>query len=127
MRLKYILIGLVVAVLAVIAVAFTVVMTTDFNDYRDLVQERMKAATGRDLVIAGDIGARFSLSPRVSARQVSFGNAPWSDIPQMASLDEIEAEYIAAHEAGQDVARLHSGDLSVFLSLIHISEPTRPY
>ena len=30
------------------------------------------------------------------------------------SLDEIEAEYVAAHRAGQDVARLHSGDLSVW-------------
>nr|WP_314261517.1 precorrin-4 C(11)-methyltransferase [uncultured Devosia sp.] len=30
------------------------------------------------------------------------------------SLDEIEAEYVRAHEAGQDVARLHSGDLSVW-------------
>ena len=30
------------------------------------------------------------------------------------SLDEIEAEYVAAHAAAQDVARLHSGDLSVW-------------
>lgn len=30
------------------------------------------------------------------------------------SLDEIEAEYLAAEAAGQDVARLHSGDLSVW-------------
>ena len=30
------------------------------------------------------------------------------------NLDEIEAEYVAAHAAGHDVARLHSGDLSVF-------------
>lgn len=30
------------------------------------------------------------------------------------SLDEIEAEYQRAHEARQDVARLHSGDLSVW-------------
>ncbi len=30
------------------------------------------------------------------------------------SLDEIEAEYAAAEAAGQDVARLHSGDLSVW-------------
>jgi precorrin-4/cobalt-precorrin-4 C11-methyltransferase len=30
------------------------------------------------------------------------------------SLDEIEAEYRAAHAAGQDVARLHSGDLSMW-------------
>ena len=30
------------------------------------------------------------------------------------SLDEIEAEYLRASEAGEDVARLHSGDLSVW-------------
>jgi precorrin-4/cobalt-precorrin-4 C11-methyltransferase len=30
------------------------------------------------------------------------------------SLDEIESEYVAAHAAGLDVARLHSGDLSVW-------------
>jgi precorrin-4/cobalt-precorrin-4 C11-methyltransferase len=30
------------------------------------------------------------------------------------SLDEIEAEFLAAHQAGRDVARLHSGDLSVW-------------
>jgi precorrin-4/cobalt-precorrin-4 C11-methyltransferase len=30
------------------------------------------------------------------------------------TLDAIEAEYVAAHAAGQDVARLHSGDLSVY-------------
>ncbi len=30
------------------------------------------------------------------------------------TLDQIEAEYAAAHAAGQDVARLHSGDLSIY-------------
>ena len=30
------------------------------------------------------------------------------------SLDDIEAEYVAAAAAGQDVARLHSGDLSMW-------------
>jgi precorrin-4/cobalt-precorrin-4 C11-methyltransferase len=33
------------------------------------------------------------------------------------SLDEIVAEYVAAANAGQDVARLHSGDLSVWSAL----------
>jgi precorrin-4/cobalt-precorrin-4 C11-methyltransferase len=33
------------------------------------------------------------------------------------SLDEIEAEFIAAHAAGHDVARLHSGDLSIYSAL----------
>ena len=30
------------------------------------------------------------------------------------TLDEIEDEYVTAHSSGHDVARLHSGDLSVF-------------
>ena len=33
------------------------------------------------------------------------------------SLDEIEAEFAAAHAAKQDVARLHSGDLSIYSAL----------
>jgi len=33
------------------------------------------------------------------------------------SLDEMEAEFVAAHEEGLDVARLQSGDLSVFSAL----------
>jgi precorrin-4/cobalt-precorrin-4 C11-methyltransferase len=33
------------------------------------------------------------------------------------TLDEIEAEFVAAHEAGLDVTRLHSGDLSIFSAL----------
>ena len=38
------------------------------------------------------------------------------------SLDAIEAEYLAAHRAGQDVARLHSGDLSIYSA---VAEQTR--
>lgn len=33
------------------------------------------------------------------------------------SLDEIEAECVAAHAAGLDVARLHSGDLSIYSAI----------
>jgi precorrin-4/cobalt-precorrin-4 C11-methyltransferase len=38
------------------------------------------------------------------------------------SLDAIEAEYRAAHTAGHDVARLHSGDLSLYSA---VAEQTR--
>jgi precorrin-4/cobalt-precorrin-4 C11-methyltransferase len=38
------------------------------------------------------------------------------------SLDQIEQEFIAAHEGGQDVARLHSGDLSIYSA---VAEQTR--
>jgi len=38
------------------------------------------------------------------------------------SLDEIETEFVTAHAAGLDVARLHSGDLSIYSAL---AEQTR--
>ena len=33
------------------------------------------------------------------------------------SLDEIETEFVSAHEKGFDIARLHSGDLSIYSAL----------
>jgi precorrin-4/cobalt-precorrin-4 C11-methyltransferase len=33
------------------------------------------------------------------------------------TLDQIEAELVSAHETGQDVARLHSGDLSIYSAI----------
>jgi precorrin-4/cobalt-precorrin-4 C11-methyltransferase len=33
------------------------------------------------------------------------------------TLDQLEGEYVAAHSAGLDVARLHSGDLSIYSAL----------
>ena len=40
-----------------------------------------------------------------------------SSTPRRSTLDEIMAEIGAAHAAGQDVARLHSGDLSVWSAM----------
>src|SRR6516165_7095003 len=33
------------------------------------------------------------------------------------NLDEIEAEFVRAHSVGEDVTRLHSGDLSIYSAL----------
>ena len=41
------------------------------------------------------------------------------------SLDEIEAEFVAAHDEGLDVARLHSGDLSIYSALAEQTPPAR--
>jgi precorrin-4/cobalt-precorrin-4 C11-methyltransferase len=38
------------------------------------------------------------------------------------TLDQIEAEFVRAHAAGQNVARLHSGDLSIYSA---VAEQTR--
>jgi uncharacterized protein involved in outer membrane biogenesis len=92
MRFRVVVTVLALVLLALFALAFTIVQATDFNQYRDYVAQRMKAATGRDLVIAGNVDVSFSFSPRLIARDISFRNAAWSDQPQMMRLSEVEAE-----------------------------------
>ena len=71
---------------------------------------------GRDLIArcpvclyAGSIVPRDLLSHCPSGARI-VDTAPMT-------LDEIEAEFVAAHADGRDVARLHSGDLSVYSAL----------
>jgi precorrin-4/cobalt-precorrin-4 C11-methyltransferase len=68
---------------------------------------------GRDLIArcpvclyAGSIVPRDLLAHCLAGARI-VDTAPMS-------LDEIEAEFVNAHTAGLDVARLHSGDLSIY-------------
>jgi precorrin-4/cobalt-precorrin-4 C11-methyltransferase len=78
---------------------------------RDLITVR-----GRDLLArcpvclyAGSIVSRQLLAHCPEGARI-VDTAPMT-------LDEIEAEFVAAHRAGHDVARLHSGDLSIYSAL----------
>jgi precorrin-4/cobalt-precorrin-4 C11-methyltransferase len=53
-----------------------------------------------------------SLVPAEILAHCPFGARIVNTAPM--SLDEIEAEFVAAQQQGQDVARLHSGDLSIW-------------
>lgn len=68
---------------------------------------------GRDLLASCPV---CLYAGSVVAPQLLGHCAPGTRIVDTApmSLDEIEGEYLAAHTAGHDVARLHSGDLSVW-------------
>ena len=55
MRLSTILEALTVLIVTVLVGAIIVVMNIDFNRYKDLIAEKVKEATGRTLLIYGDI------------------------------------------------------------------------
>lgn len=55
MRLSTILEALTVLIVTVLVGAIIVVMNIDFNQYKDLIAEKVKEATGRSLLIDGDI------------------------------------------------------------------------
>jgi precorrin-4/cobalt-precorrin-4 C11-methyltransferase len=56
-----------------------------------------------------------SIIPRDLLRHCPLGARIIDTAP--LSLDEIEAEFVTAHVAGHDVARLQSGDLSIYSAL----------
>jgi precorrin-4/cobalt-precorrin-4 C11-methyltransferase len=71
---------------------------------------------GRDLIASSPVCLYAgSLVPREILRYAPEG-ARIVDTAEM-TLDEIVAEISAAHEAGHDVARLHSGDLSIWSAM----------
>jgi len=71
---------------------------------------------GRDLIAASPVCLYAgSLVPKALLTHCPPGCRIVNTAP--LSLDEIMAEITAAHEAGQDVARLHSGDLSVWSAM----------
>ena len=71
---------------------------------------------GRDLIAASQVCLYAgSLIPPAILAHCPEGARIIDTAP--LSLEEIEAEYLRAHRAGDDVARLHSGDLSVWSAL----------
>jgi len=63
MRVKHLLIGLVVLVVAVVVAGIAILKSQDFNQYKALIAEKVKEATGRDLTLAGDVDLGHFLEP----------------------------------------------------------------
>ncbi len=91
-KLFKILGALVVLLVAVVVAGVVVLKSTDINQYRDLIAEQVKNATGRELTLGGDLELEVSLSPSVVARKVAFANAPWGSRKEMATIDRFEAK-----------------------------------
>ncbi|WP_395021869.1 AsmA family protein [Dongia sp.] len=92
MRIKRLLTGAAIVVVGGAAAVFAILQSVDFNSYKDLVAQQVKAATGRDLVLAGDVKVALSLIPHLEIDQVSFRNADWGSEPQMLKLEKLEAD-----------------------------------
>ena len=81
-----------VLIVALLASAVAVLKSLDFSQYSGLVSEQVKAATGRELIISGDIDLDVSLNPALAVEGVSFANAPWGSRPQMVTIGRLEAQ-----------------------------------
>ncbi|MBL8710562.1 MAG: AsmA family protein [Rhodospirillaceae bacterium] len=81
--------GIVAVILVLLLVAPFFI---DLNSYKGLITEQAKAATGRDLVIEGDISLSLLPLPSVSVAGIKFGNAPAGAAANMAEVERVEVK-----------------------------------
>lgn len=92
MRLGTILKLASVGAIALIIALVAVVKSIDVNDYRGVLTNAAKAATGRDLTIRGKLSLRLSLTPALIAEDVSLSNAAWGSRPDMIHVQRLRAD-----------------------------------
>ncbi len=89
-RLKWVLTGIVVLVVAVVVAGVAILKSLDLNQYRDRIAQEIEGATGRKVVIGGPIELEVSFSPALALSDVSLANAPWSSEPRMLAVKRFE-------------------------------------
>ena len=80
------------ALVVLIAAAALILLSVDVGSYREDIEAEFRKASGRDLVIGGDINLSISLNPALVAEQISIANADWGSRPAMVALTRAEAE-----------------------------------
>ena len=92
MRWKWILGISVAVIIAVLATAYIIASSYDFNKFKPRITELAKQYTGRDLTLGGDIELGLSLFPTLVVNDVAFQNASWGTRPQMARVKRLEVQ-----------------------------------
>ncbi len=96
-----------------LAILALVIALLGWNWLRGPISTWVSTASGRTFAINGDLDIALSLSPRVIANDVVFGNAAWSRDPNMAEIKRVEMTI--------DLGKLLRGSLEV--PLLVLSQP----
>src|SRR6266487_6759907 len=75
-------VAIVLATMGVLVIA--AVLFFPWNLLRGPIASYFGHQLGRPVAIAGDLSVKLGWTPRVQVDDVSIGNAPWSNEPQMA-------------------------------------------
>ncbi len=112
--LKRISIGTGVAVGLLLALAFAVPLLVPTATYKEQIQSRVKAATGRDIVLHGDVKLSILPSLSLSAKYVTFANRAGAAEKDMVNLKELDLRL--------QLAPLLSGRIEVDELVLHRPE-----
>lgn len=117
MRWMKILAG-VVGVLAVALIGLVIfVATLDLNAYKAEIEAAVEDATGRDLVIEGDLDLAWTPRPTLTTETVRFANAGWGSRGDMATVGRLEVavEVVPLLSGTLDVQRVVLSDVDLLL------------
>ncbi|WP_288350475.1 AsmA family protein [uncultured Thalassospira sp.] len=80
----------VIGALVVVLVAALLIIPSliDWNGYKAQITQAVRDATGRELVLTGDLSMSLIPSPSLSASQVTLGNLPGAQDADMVSIEE---------------------------------------
>jgi uncharacterized protein involved in outer membrane biogenesis len=99
----------------IIAIAATIFFSTlDQNKAKKYISAGVSKATGRQLLINGDLKLDLGWISRVTASQIQFENAQWSKHPQMVDVGLVDVQI--------DLWQLLS-EFRVVLPTVTISQP----
>lgn len=101
--LKKVGIGLAIVVVLLVGAALLIPRLIDWNDYKPEITAAVRDATGRDLVIGGDI--EVSIFPGISfaASDVRLANAEGAEPPDMMTVRRIEGSIKLLPLLGRDL------------------------
>jgi uncharacterized protein involved in outer membrane biogenesis len=76
---------------ALLVVAFAILIALwDWNWFKGPIERQVEARTGRSFDIGGDLDVDLGRITTIRVDALSFGNAPWSKVPTMASAEHLE-------------------------------------
>jgi uncharacterized protein involved in outer membrane biogenesis len=88
--MRKLLIGLVAVLVIVVSAALVIPSFIDWNSYKAEIAAQAKAATGRNLVIDGDLNFTILPEPRLSAASVRFANLKGGSAADMVRLKSLD-------------------------------------
>jgi len=82
--------ALILALLVIAVYAFLYFF--DINNYKPRIIQAVRDATGRELILSGDLRLDIGLLPVFVAEDVKFGNAPWGSRSELAMIKRFEVQ-----------------------------------
>ncbi len=81
---------LIVLLVGAFAAVIVTLNSVDWSEYQEPIAKAVKDATGREVHFSGALNVNISLSPGVSADDVTFQNASWASRDEMLVLEHVE-------------------------------------